>query len=135
MNELVFPINHKIKWTNDELNQLLQETNNKLDINIIAKNHKRTVGAIKFKLIRYAAKLINDEPSNTSFKHIQKLTNLSRKELLEGFEKIKYNYIEIKDNMFINNIYYIINIFHMVFIYFSYYNLLIVFFDGFISAQ
>jgi hypothetical protein len=90
------PINHRAKWTNDEFNELLKETNKKINISKIAQNHKRTIDAIKFRLIRYAVKLIDEEP-NTSFKHIQKLTNLSRKDLLEGFEKIKYNYIEIEE--------------------------------------
>ncbi len=51
------PINHRIKWTDDELNQLLRETNNKININKIADNHKRTVEAIKFKLFRHSIKL------------------------------------------------------------------------------
>ena len=90
------PINHRKQWTNKEFNQLLKETNNKLNIKKIAQNHKRTIEAIKFRLIRYAVKLIDEEP-NTSLKHICELTNLSREDLLEGFEKIKYNYIEIEE--------------------------------------
>jgi hypothetical protein len=46
------PINHRTKWTNEEFNQLLKETNNKLNIKKIAQNHKRTIEAIKFRLIR-----------------------------------------------------------------------------------
>lgn len=102
------PLNHLAKWTNEEFNQLLKETNNKLNIKIIAKNHKRTIEAIKFKLIKYAVKLINEEP-NTSLTHIQDLTNLSKDDLLKGFEKIHYNYNEInekkQDNYLIYNIY------------------------------
>ena len=92
------PINHRMKWTNEEFNQLLKETSNKINIKKIAKNHKRTIGAIKYRLIRYAVKLIDEEP-NTSLIHIQELTNMSREDLLEGFEKInyKYNYNEIKE--------------------------------------
>lgn len=90
------PINHRMKWTNEEFNELLKETNNKLNIKKIAQNHKRTICAIKFRLIRYAIKLIEEEP-NTSLKHIQKLTNLSKEDLLEGFEKINYNYNEIEE--------------------------------------
>jgi hypothetical protein len=91
------PINHRIKWTDDELNQLLRETNNKININKIADNHKRTVEAIKFKLIRHSIKLIDDNPLTISLKEIQKITNLSKNDLLDGFKKIKYNYI-INDN-------------------------------------
>jgi repressor of nif and glnA expression len=105
------PLNHRMKWTTIELNELLKETSKKINIKKIAENHKRTIEAIKFRLIRYAVKLIEEEPS-TSLKHIQDLTNLSRKELLEGFEKIKYNFIEeeeITEDIYIrhiNNIYY-----------------------------
>ena len=120
------PLNHRMKWTTNELNQLLKETSKKINIKKIAENHKRTVEAIKFRLIRYAVKLIEEEPS-TSLKHIQDLTNLSRKELLEGFEKIKYNYIENEEVVediymkYINNISYGMYIlmfsfiFHLVF--------------------
>jgi hypothetical protein len=118
------PFNHRAKWTNEEFNQLLKETNNKLNIKIIAKNHKRTIEAIKFKLIKYAVKLINEEP-NTSLTHIQDLTNLSKDDLLKGFEKIHYNYNEInekkQDNYLIYNIYllwisFILHIFYDIFI-------------------
>lgn len=120
------PVNHRVKWTTNELNQLLKETNKKIDINKIAENHKRTVRAIKFRLVKYAVKLIEEEPT-TSLKHIQVLTNLSREELLEGFEKIKYNFIEeqeITEDIYmrhINNIYYSVYllmfsfIFHLIF--------------------
>jgi hypothetical protein len=120
------PLNHRMKWTTIELNELLKETSKKINIKKIAENHKRTIEAIKFRLIRYAVKLIEEEPS-TSLKHIQDLTNLSRKELLEGFEKIKYNYIENEEVVediymkYINNISYSMYIlmfsfiFHIVF--------------------
>jgi hypothetical protein len=101
------PINHRTKWTNEEFNQLLKETNNKLNIKKIAQNHKRTIEAIKFRLIRYSVKLIDEEP-NTSLKHICELTNLSREDLLEGFEKINYNYKEIEEeveDIYLNHIY------------------------------
>ena len=99
------PINHRAKWTNDEFNQLLIETNNKLNIEKIAQNHKRTIDAIKFRLIRYAIKLIDEEP-NTSLKHIQELTNMSKEDLLEGFKKINYNYHynEIEEDIYIKKI-------------------------------
>ena len=110
------PINHRAKWTNDEFNQLLKETNNKLNIKKIAQNHKRTIEAIKFRLIRYAVKLINEEP-NTSLTHIQELTNLSREDLLEGFEKINYNYQETQDIYMyhIDNLNYNLNILRILF--------------------
>jgi repressor of nif and glnA expression len=116
---LDMPINHRKQWTNKEFNQLLKETNNKLNIKKIAQNHKRTIEAIKFRLIRYAVKLIDEEP-NTSLTHIQELTNLSREDLLEGFEKINYNYKEIKEEVediylnHINNLNYKFNMLRLV---------------------
>jgi len=113
------PINHRTKWTNEEFNQLLKETNNKLNIKKIAQNHKRTIEAIKFRLIRYSVKLIDEEP-NTSLTHICELTNLSREDLLEGFEKINYNYKEIKEEVediylnHINNLNYKFNMLRLV---------------------
>ena len=113
------PINHRTKWTNEEFNQLLKETNNKLNIKKIAQNHKRTIEAIKFRLIRYAVKLIYEEP-NKSLTHIQELTNLSREDLLEGFEKINYNYKEIEEEVediylnHINNLNYKFNMLRLV---------------------
>ena len=104
------PINHRIKWTDDELNQLLRETNNKININKIADNHKRTVEAIKFKLIRHSIKLIEDNPLTISLKEIQKITNLSKNDLLDGFKTIKYNYI-INDNNDFNDV---MNIIHYI---------------------
>ena len=114
------PINHRKQWTNKEFNQLLKETNNKLNIKKIAQNHKRTIEAIKFRLIRYAVKLIDEEP-NTSLKHICELTNLSREDLLEGFKKINYNYKEIEEEVediylnHINNLNYKFNMLRLVF--------------------
>lgn len=114
------PINHRAKWTSEEFNELLKETNNKLNIKKIAQNHKRTIDAIKFRLIRYAVKLIDEEPT-TSLKHIQELTNLSREDLLEGFEKIKYNYNEIEEEgediymSHIDNLNYNLNILRLLF--------------------
>jgi hypothetical protein len=117
---LDMPINHRKQWTNKEFNQLLKETNNKLNIKKIAQNHKRTIEAIKFRLIRYAVKLIDEEP-NTSLKHICELTNLSREDLLEGFKKINYNYKEIEEEVediylnHINNLNYKFNMLRLVF--------------------
>lgn len=91
------PLNHRKRWTKKEIKDLIKETQSKIDITKIAENHKRTISAIKFKLIRYAVDLIEEEPS-TSLKHIQKLTNLSKEDLLEGFKKIKYNYKDENDD-------------------------------------
>ena len=93
----MLPLNHRAKWTDEEMTQLLKEVGKKNEIEDIAKNHERTVESIRFKLIRYACKLIDENP-DTSFKHIQELTNLSKDELLEGFKKIKYQYDYIEED-------------------------------------
>ena len=53
-----YPENHRVKWTDNELKKLLKETKNKIDIETIANNHKRTIGSIKFKLFRYGTGII-----------------------------------------------------------------------------
>ena len=50
----VIPDNHRKKWTETENNTLKNEIKCKIPFHIIAKNHKRTIGAIKYKLIRNA---------------------------------------------------------------------------------
>lgn len=93
----VLPLNHRAKWTKNEEKQLLKETKMKIDINKIAENHKRTIGAIKFKLIRYVIDLIDIDPSITLEKLLE-ITNLSKDELFDGFKKVNYHYNEIEDD-------------------------------------
>jgi len=90
------PLNHRAKWTKTEQTQLLKETKMKIDINQIALNHKRTIGAIKFKLIRIAANLVDEHPSININKLID-ITNLSKDDLLIGFNKIHLDF-NINDN-------------------------------------
>jgi hypothetical protein len=121
------PLNHRKRWTKKEIKDLIKETQSKIDITKIAENHKRTISAIKFKLIRYAVDLIEEEPS-TSLKHIQNLTNLSKEDLLEGFKKIKYNYKDENndenDKIVYENIYLSllikINLFWIIYIFTTY---------------
>lgn len=58
------PDNHRSKWTNNEIKKLLEEVKNKIPIYKIADKHKRTIGAIKFKLIRHAIELIEKKNFN-----------------------------------------------------------------------
>ena len=95
-----YPENHRVKWTDNELKKLLKETKNKIDIETIANNHKRTIGSIKFKLFRYAIKL-SEEDQSLSLYELSQLTNLNKNELLEGFKKLHYefpNYHNDNDN-------------------------------------
>lgn len=89
----VAPLNHRAKWTKNEEKQLIKETKMKIDIKKIAENHKRTIGAIKFKLIRYVIDLIDIEPTIT-LKELLEITNLSKEELFDGFKKVNYHYEE-----------------------------------------
>jgi protein-tyrosine phosphatase len=92
-----YPNNHRAKWTDNETIKLLNEVKNKTPFHIIAENHQRTIGAIKYKLIRYAIDEMKDYNKELSMEYLMKLTNLSKDELLEGFKKLNFEYNE-KDN-------------------------------------
>jgi hypothetical protein len=89
-----FPDNHRAKWTECEINKLLGEVKKRTPFHIIAENHQRTIGAIKFKLIRYAIEEMKDNDNSLSMDYLTKITNLSKEELLEGFKKLNFNYDE-----------------------------------------
>lgn len=94
----VFPDNHRKKWTDTENNTLKNEIKCKIPFHIIAKNHQRTIGAIKYKLIRNAIAEINNVRNEFSgsidvpIEYLMIITNLSKCELSEGFKKLKCNY-------------------------------------------
>ncbi len=79
-----FPINNRAHWTDKETKQLIKEVKNNLNIEEISNIHKRTINAIKFKLIRYAIDLADTDQS-LSLNDISKKTGLSINELKEGF--------------------------------------------------
>ena len=56
----------------------------------IADKHKRTIGAIKFKLIRHAIELIEKKELQPKLNDISEKTNLSTRDILEGFKKLKF---------------------------------------------
>lgn len=87
-----FPINHRAKWTDSEIKTLLFEVKRKTPFQNIAENHQRTIGAIKYKLIRYAIDEMKENDKEFSMEHLMKITNLSKEELLEGFKKLNFNY-------------------------------------------
>jgi hypothetical protein len=87
-----FPTNHRAKWTDCEFKTLLYEVKRKTPFQDIAVNHKRTIGAIKYKLIRYAIDEMKENDKEFSIEHLMKITNLSKEELLEGFKKLNFNY-------------------------------------------
>lgn len=85
-----YPENHRVKWSDIETKLLYREAKFKLDLTHIANTHKRTIGAIKFKLIRYAIDLSKSDKSLTLDK-LSEITNLPVDILIEGFEKLHYN--------------------------------------------
>jgi hypothetical protein len=89
--------NHRARWTNKENLQLYKEARNHVDLETIANNHKRTICAIKYRLIRYAIEMA-DENEKLTLKDLCNKTNLSRKVLIEGFNKLKYNYDDLEDD-------------------------------------
>lgn len=102
----VMPDNHRMKWTDKENEQLLSEIKNKVSFREIAKNHKRTIGAIKYKIIRNIITDINDtrkyksnfKYSEPSMKEIMKITNLTKEDIIDLFEKLKFDYKLNEDN-------------------------------------
>jgi hypothetical protein len=101
-----YPENHRARWTNKENTQLYKEIKNNMDLETIADNHKRTIGAIKYKLIRYAIELAETDQTLSIYDLCNK-TTLSREDLIEGFDKLKFDYnymdISVDDNSNENN--------------------------------
>jgi len=96
------PVNHRAPWTDKETKQLIKEVKNNLNIEEISNIHKRTINAIKFKLIRYAIDLADTDQS-LSLNDISKKTGLSINELKEGFDKLHYDYEYMEDNDSMND--------------------------------
>lgn len=136
----VIPDNHRVKWTNTEIKKLLDEVKNKTPIYKIADKHKRTIGAIKFKLIRHAIELIEKKELQPKLNDISEKTNLSTRDILEGFKKLKFEIKEDdnqkeEENLLIStlntinhNIRFMIMLQMMLIIY----NLFIISFEGFV---
>jgi len=85
------PINHRAKWSITEVEILLEEVKSGLSFEIIAENHHRTVGAIKYKLYRYIIQLLKKEP-NLKIDDLIKITSLTKEEIISGLQKLNYNY-------------------------------------------
>ena len=83
------PLNHRARWTTSEFNQLVREVNKGLSYENIANLHHRTIGAIKYKLIRWAIDLAEEDQS-LSLKQLCDITTLNKEDLLYGFEKLKF---------------------------------------------
>jgi hypothetical protein len=82
--------NHRKKWTVKEVKQLMKEIRT-MDIQNIAKIHKRTYSGIYFKLVREAVNIAEEDP-NIKLTELCDIVKLQPAELLAGFKKIKYDF-------------------------------------------
>lgn len=86
------PENHRAKWSIEELELLLHEVKNKkVNFQEIANNHKRTIGAIKYKLYRYSIQLAKNNKDIT-INDLLTITSLSKDDLINGFKKLNFDY-------------------------------------------
>jgi len=96
----VMPENHRMKWTDEENKQLLDEIESKMTFRQIASIHKRTICAIKYKIIRNVIEDISDmrdyeynfkfpEPT---IEQIMEVTNLPKQDIIDLFKKLKFDY-------------------------------------------
>ena len=83
-----YPSNIGLKWVEDEENILLEELNKNIDIEIIAQNHKRTIGGINARRREIAYKMYIQ---NYSISEIIKKTKLDEKSIEETIDKRKNN--------------------------------------------
>jgi hypothetical protein len=91
----MYPENHGKKWDTEETNKLMKEIKI-LNINEIAKIHKRTDNAIFLKLIREAAK-IAEADKNLNIYDLSIITTLKVRTIINGFKKINYNRFQFED--------------------------------------
>jgi HAMP domain-containing protein len=78
------PSNMGKKWNDEEEATLLDELEKNMDITEIAQNHKRTVGAISFRLEDIAYKMHSKE---VSMEEITRKTRLTEERITETIQK------------------------------------------------
>lgn len=84
-----YPSNVGLKWFEDEETTLLDELNKKMDIETIAKNHNRTVGAINSRRKNIAYRMFL---KNVSIEEIIEKTKLDEESIKQLIDKRKnYN--------------------------------------------
>jgi ATP-dependent DNA helicase PIF1 len=82
------------RWSEDEVNTLLNEIKNKKNMTEIATNHKRTLGSIIGKLLSIAEQLINED--NMDINDASKKVNLPIADIKEHLLKVKNKPKKIK---------------------------------------
>ena len=80
------PSNMGKKWNEEEEATLLDELEKDMDMNVIAQNHKRTVGAISFRLEDIAYKMNSKE---VPMEEIIRKTRLTEERIAETIQKRK----------------------------------------------
>lgn len=75
--------NHNKKWLDDEDMLLMCELVNKCDIEIIAKNHKRTVDSIEYRKVKLAIDM--------ELIDVCEIFNISKNQLIDYVRKYKKN--------------------------------------------
>ena len=82
------------KWSEEEINDLLNEIKNNKSLDEIAKIHKRTPSSIKSKLMSIAIKLLE---KNMDINEVSKVVNLSVKSIQDYIEKYGKNEKKISE--------------------------------------
>ena len=83
-----YPSNVGLKWFEDEETRLLEELNKNMDIEAIAQNHNRTVGAINSRRKEIAYKMFL---KNDSIEEIIEKTKLDEESIKQTIDKRKNN--------------------------------------------
>ena len=78
-----YPSNVSIKWIEEEENTLLEELNNNIDIEIIAQNHKRTIGGINARRKEIAYNMYIQNYLISEIIEKTKLDEISIKEIID----------------------------------------------------
>uniref|UniRef100_A0A6C0GZV3 Ribonuclease H n=1 Tax=viral metagenome TaxID=1070528 RepID=A0A6C0GZV3_9ZZZZ len=79
-----------MKWSEEEINVLLIEIKTNIELEIIALNHKRTIGSIRGKLYNIAEHYINDKKININ--EVSKIVNIPVIKINEYLEKDNNKY-------------------------------------------
>ena len=75
-----------MKWSETELEQLINEAHEMKTIQEIAELHKRSISSIRYKLLQYAVRMMN---AKVHIDSIVKLLPIKKKEILDYYNKIK----------------------------------------------
>jgi len=69
-----------VKWTEEENNQLMMKVmEDNMDLEDIAKEHKRTVGAVKSRIMMNALRMMNDK--NITLQDVAKLVHIPENDI------------------------------------------------------